>query len=248
MPENIPFEAKLAGVYKAYVGLYETYGADVSWAKHPLSKLTPKFMDRVLATDHSSPLIYDLGCGDGSKTLQLAMMGAAHGLRVVGFDYVPAAIESARRMAIQLGLQDRVSFEHANILELPERLERAAGVHEYQAFCHIPKEAQGQFAGIVNRLLLPDGIFLTNTFSKDTTNFYGVNISDLPNGEYIFRYDPNNPQHQGRETMDELYCYFFTRRQMRQIWSKGFIIEKLNKEPHPSIEGRYHFEGLMARK
>lgn len=238
------FDAKLHSVQHVFAKLYHTFGAEVSWAKHPPSKRTNIFIRRILSSQEESPLVYDLGCGDGAKSFYLVK----YGLRVIGFDYVPEAIERARHMALELGLQDRVSFHHANILELPQNLEPAVGVHEYQAFSHIPKEAQEQFADIVDRLLLPKGVFLTNAFNKKTVDFYGENISLFPNGEYIFHYDSNNPRHAGREMMDGFVCYFFTRGEMKRIWSRRFIIDELKEEPHPLLEGRMHWEGLMTRR
>lgn len=247
MPES-QFDAKLSGVHHAFEELYNTFGVEVSWAKHPPSKRTDAFIAKVLSSvedpGKQPPLVYDLGCGDGGKSFYLAK----HGLRVVGFDYIPVVIERARHMALELGLQDRVSFEHADILDLPHNLEPAVGVHEYQAFSHIPKEGQSRFAEIVSGLLVSGGIFLTNAFNRNTVDFYGENISLLPNGEYTFHYDSSNPKHAGREMMEGFVCYFFTRGEMRRIWSKRFIIEQLEQEPHPSLEGRIHWEGLMVRK
>jgi SAM-dependent methyltransferase len=59
----------------------------------------------------SGALVADVGCGHGASTLIMAE--AYPRSEFVGFDYHEGSIESARRAAVEAGLQDRVSFEVA---------------------------------------------------------------------------------------------------------------------------------------
>ncbi|MBO9715304.1 MAG: methyltransferase domain-containing protein [Pseudoxanthomonas sp.] len=59
--------------------------------------------------------VLDLGCGDGAYTLEFAALGVAE---VIGIDPAAAAIEAARRKAIEHGLQDVARFQTGNIYDM----------------------------------------------------------------------------------------------------------------------------------
>ncbi|PSM13437.1 MULTISPECIES: class I SAM-dependent methyltransferase [Stenotrophomonas] len=64
--------------------------------------------------------VLDLGCGDGSYTLEFPGMGAAHAL---GVDPAAVAIEAAQARAATHGLASRVEFAVGNIYDIGAVLE-----------------------------------------------------------------------------------------------------------------------------
>jgi SAM-dependent methyltransferase len=56
----------------------------------------------------------DLGCGTGTNVLTIA----SYGWRVTGIDFVPRAIQIARRKAHKADLEERVNFLVGNVLDL----------------------------------------------------------------------------------------------------------------------------------
>jgi SAM-dependent methyltransferase len=61
--------------------------------------------------------VADVGCGYGSSTILMAQAYPASNF--VGFDYHAESIETARRRAIDAGVDDRVSFEVASAADYP---------------------------------------------------------------------------------------------------------------------------------
>jgi len=67
-----------------------------------------------LAEVQQGDVLYDLGCGDGRIPIAAAQI---FGTRGVGFDIDPARIEASRRSARKGGVQDLVTFRHADLFE-----------------------------------------------------------------------------------------------------------------------------------
>ena len=71
------------------------------------------------AYDFSGKRVLDLGCGDGTYTLEFASFGVKS---VVGVDPAGVAIEAANKKIEKLGLDEIVKFEIGNIYELESYL------------------------------------------------------------------------------------------------------------------------------
>ncbi len=69
--------------------------------------------------DFTGKTVLDLGCGDGSYTLDFPTLGVKE---VVGVDPAGVAIEAANAKVHELGLDDKVKFEVGNIYELDSYL------------------------------------------------------------------------------------------------------------------------------
>lgn len=63
--------------------------------------------------------VLDLGCGDGTYTLEFPAMGA---VEVLGIDPAAVAVEAANRKALNAKLNAVVRFESGNIYELKEQI------------------------------------------------------------------------------------------------------------------------------
>ena len=77
---------------------------------------TPQnIVERMLEAAHVHPgdLVYDLGSGDGRILITAAQK---FGARAVGIEIDPDQVEKARQRIHMLGLEDRVSVQHASAL------------------------------------------------------------------------------------------------------------------------------------
>lgn len=70
--------------------------------------------------DFKDKSVLDLGCGDGTYTLEFVNFGARE---VIGVDPAGVAIDAARRRADAHGLSDRVRFEVGDIYTIASSLE-----------------------------------------------------------------------------------------------------------------------------
>lgn len=229
-------EQKMQVSLETFTRLYQMYGVEVSWAKHPPSVLTGRFISAVLER-RVNPVIVDLGCGDGSKVFDMVHK---YEVTVKGYDASAIAIEIAQRQARELNLNGRVNFVCQDITRLdPHKVEKVDGVHDYQCINHIAREYHNDVVQLIAGILPTGGVFLTNSFCRETTNFYGEDISQRENGELIFK---------GKQGIDGMYCYFFTREEITGLYSPFFDIDSIIRVVHPSIAERFHWEALMRRK
>jgi len=67
------------------------------------------------AYDFRGKTVLDVGCGDGAYTLQFPSLGAG---RTYGVDPASAAIEAARKRAVENGVEDVVIFQEGNVYDL----------------------------------------------------------------------------------------------------------------------------------
>ena len=118
--------------------------------------------------------VLDIGCGIGGPTLVIA---ALTGARVIGVNLASRQVETARRRAIEHGLQDRVRFEIGDAMHL--RFEDASfdGVTIFDSGCCMPDK--GAFYRECARVLKPGGRFL----GMDWMGAPGISKADA--GRYL---------------------------------------------------------------
>lgn len=97
-------------------------GSYVYTSEKPSSRYANERISKSIADGYTfrGKRVLDLGCGDGTYTLEFASLGAKE---VLGIDPAEAAVETARRKAKDAGLADQVSFEPGNIYALKEQLD-----------------------------------------------------------------------------------------------------------------------------
>ena len=79
----------------------------------------------------------DMGCGSGELTIGLAQMGLK---RIVGVDFLPRFVESARANALRAGVGSRVQFECADLRRW-QPAEKFDVLLSFDAFEHIAEPA-----------------------------------------------------------------------------------------------------------
>jgi SAM-dependent methyltransferase len=118
----------------------------------------PELMEHI--ANHPPGRALDLGCGTGTNALTLAQ----HGWQVTGVDFIPSAIQQARRKALQAGIV--VDFR----LDDVTRLSGINGPFDLalDMGCYHSLAPAGRPAYLRNleRLLAPGGTFLLYTFLR----------------------------------------------------------------------------------
>ena len=96
-----------------------------------------------------------LQCHFGMDTLSWARAGA----EVVGVDFSETAVETARELAAETGLDDRTEFVESDVYELPAILDREFDVvfTSYGVLTWLP-DIEG-WAEVVERFVAPGGVF-----------------------------------------------------------------------------------------
>jgi len=96
----------------------------------------------------------DLGCGTGTNAITLAR----HGWQTTGVDFVPEAIEAARRKAAAANV--RVEFFAADVTDL----HMVAGPYDFAldigCLFTLSEKSRGKYARELSRLLRPNGWFM----------------------------------------------------------------------------------------
>ncbi|MFQ5899391.1 MAG: methyltransferase domain-containing protein [Candidatus Methylomirabilia bacterium] len=96
-----------------------------------------------------------LGCGRGHDARLLARLGH----RVWGFDFAARAIQDARALAKQNGLE--IAFEQRDLFDLATDFAGFFdGIWEYTCFCAIDPNRRAEYVRLVRTLLKPDGWLL----------------------------------------------------------------------------------------
>jgi SAM-dependent methyltransferase len=107
------------------------------------------------STPGDRPRVAVPGCGRGHD----ARLLARRGYRVWGFDFAPAAILEATRLAARD--QVHVAFEQRDVFTLASDFGASFdAVWEYTCFCAIDPARRRRYAALVHALLRPGGVLL----------------------------------------------------------------------------------------
>jgi sarcosine/dimethylglycine N-methyltransferase len=109
--------------------------------------------------------VLDVCCGLGGPSRYLAHK---FGCRVTGIDMTASRIEGANRLTAMSGLDDRVTLQCANALDLPSNDLKFDVVISQEAFCHIPNK--DRLIAECVRVLKPGGrMAFTDVLATDST-------------------------------------------------------------------------------
>lgn len=119
-------------------------------------------LNQIKATPDKS--ILDAGCGPGIHSARIASLG----YRVHAIDISEPALERGRRLASDLGIRDRISFQQADLTEIPFADEAFQTIFCWGVLIHIP--AADRALRELARVLKPGGrlaLFITNDQAFD---------------------------------------------------------------------------------
>ncbi|HET9177018.1 MAG TPA: class I SAM-dependent methyltransferase [Terriglobia bacterium] len=137
-----------------------------------LDALDNTFVDRVLSLAppgvEPTGSLLDVGCGPGNIALKVARR--CRGLAVVGLDRSRNMVETARRMAAELGLENRVFFQQASA----DRLPFSGGAFDFvlsnSVLHHLSDPAR--VLGEMLRVIKPDGSILLRDLRRPSRLAY----------------------------------------------------------------------------
>lgn len=147
---------------QTYFGkVYEHDNSSVDWnfgtAGHKLVELV------IDGTIKRNSKILDVGSGPGNESIFLAKQG----MKVIGLDLNPEAIELAKKLS---ELQKvKVEFVQGDALKMPFKDQMFDVVNDTFVFHHFEPSVRKQYAREINRILKPDGIFILRGFSCKMT-------------------------------------------------------------------------------
>jgi ubiquinone/menaquinone biosynthesis C-methylase UbiE len=109
--------------------------------------------------------VLDVGCGNGLTALELA---SRYRITVTGIDYAEEMIETARQLAAERALGERVTFEVADLRTLSGRDAGFDLVYGERVLINLPDWATQHRAIVtVSRLLVPGGHYVMCENSQD---------------------------------------------------------------------------------
>lgn len=166
----------------------------------------------------------EFGCGIGNYAIYLA----AQGFEVTGVDISPAAVELARRNALERGVQCR--FVVADMIADPPELgDSFAFGYDWEVLHHIAFEDRERYARNVSSLLRPGALYLTVCFSERSSQFGG--------------------EGKVRETSIGTVLYFSSEDEIARLYEPYFIIDDLRTIEVAGRRGTHHaVYGLMHRR
>jgi 2-polyprenyl-3-methyl-5-hydroxy-6-metoxy-1,4-benzoquinol methylase len=142
----------------------------------------PSLLERAVAPRTTGGRALDLGCGEGVYAVYLAQQGFS----VVGVDFVPAALDAARRRAEQAGVE--VELREGDVVEY-EAPSPFDVVLDSGCLHHLPRGRIGAYRSRLDEWLAPGGDYVL------------VHFAHRPRVLWV----PKGPRHM---TRDEAVAFF----------------------------------------
>ena len=163
----------------------------------------------------------DLGCGAGRHSIVLAQSG----FEVYGIDFAEAAVGMAREAAAKSDVSQNTHFQAGNVLSLPYEDSFFDVVNDDGCLHHIDPQDWQTYTHAMRRVIKSGGILRVKAFSK--------------NCDYFKQNSPTDSQWVKLE--DSGYTYFFSEQDIRQLFSQGFEIVRLEEKAHTQANDKKFF-------
>jgi len=153
--------------------------------------------------------IIELGCGAGNYVRYLSKMG----FDATGVDISEKAIDIARELAQKAGVA--CEFIAEDVLgEMTEIKSKYDFVYDWELLHHIYPEDRNKYIDNVQKLLKPEGQYMSVCFSEESEQFGGVGkYRKTPIGTIL--YFSNEAE------LESLFCRLFWVEEMKSIDIKG---------------------------
>lgn len=150
--------------------------------------------------------VLDLGCDDGMN----AIFFARHGYEGHGIDSHAETIKRAKACASKTGVSESTHFRIGDVFNLPYPERFFDVVIDFGCFHHIPKTKWTDYLQSILRVMKPDALLMLTV--------YTLRDKHVPNRtrQYV--------THQGH------YDYFFSKKDIKEIFEKHFDILSLTEE------------------
>ena len=134
----------------------------------------PELMEFI--EDHEPGRALDIGCGTGTNAITLA----DHGWRVMGVDFIPKAIRTARRKARRAGAAQSITFRTDDVLNLDPELGPFDLVLDIGCYHTFAGNDVRRYANLVGELLAPGGTLLLYAHMQEgPADEHGASEADI---------------------------------------------------------------------
>lgn len=205
--------------------------ATPSWAKHGMPDLFAEFLD--LLQKQERRLHLDIGCGDGTKTIEMARAGQ---LSVLGIDSSAEAINKALAAAAKLnGRSANCRFIQKDALCLPVSDHEVTSASDILVSTHFPEPQFGDYLTELKRVLDPQAYLLLVLFSSSDKHFHGRPL----NGQRFYTYslsdvDPSlEPDFLRYAHYEGMYNTHYSGSDIEKTYGRSFQIVKMTEVNHP---------------
>lgn len=170
--------------------------------------------------------VLDLGCDDGMN----AIFFARHGYEGHGVDSHSDTIKRARALASKTGVSESTHFRVGDVFNLPYPERFFDVVIDFGCFHHIHKTRWNDYLQSILRVMKPDAFMMLTVYNSRDKH--------VPNRtrQYV--------THQGH------YDYFFTKKEIKEIFENDFEIILITEENLVTPTGLKHsfYHVYMRRK
>lgn len=201
------------------------------WVEEDIPVFVQRFAQQV-KTEFVSPILLDLGCGNGWLSTYLAQQG----IKVEGIDSSKEAIKQAQDKARYGGI-DSVHFQVGDALDFPYEASNFDAVFDRGLLHHQPKSEWNRYLHGLLRVLKDRGLFYLEVFS-DKSNRHG--------------FSPNKEGRMWRRVKDDrsgywTYDRYFNQDLIERIFGRPFKIIKVEEDNEPSPDGSLLLHCVLKR-
>lgn len=216
-------------------GYKKISGGKPLWSQHGMPSVFEEFV-KLVKDSKLNGYHLDIGCGDGSKTVNFALAG----LKTIGIDISKDAIKRARHLINKLHLSSKCRVLKADCLDLPKNLPPIASISDILVYTHLKEDEQVRYRQIMHKIIIDGGFVLEYLFSDEDLNFHGHPVST----RYDFQFDPENLLMAGFDHYQNMHNVHYNEDTIRREFI-DFKIVKLKKVVHPVQPHRFIWEVIL---